>query len=229
MSSGILFDGFGVDPATRVGGFDPGPVPTMLQHYGLRAQGPDEDDAVIINRRIDSSVRPGQCPKRTLSRGYIFSLKNSGHLGTMVPGVWDDDVYPVACILVGSDADDGDVLGGPPSEGPADYKDAQVAMKIEANLPFWPLSSGYIFESSAFRPQDAPMLAPTTVLTAIASLTDFDIAGLLVPGTLYVDHIIGVVIERPAPCGINSSINTFKFIGETIPRIRQGTLAQLRS
>jgi hypothetical protein len=210
------------------GGFDPGPLPTMLSDYGLRSQGPDEDDAVIINRAIDGSVRPGQCRKRSLSRGRIFSLTKIGKLGTMIPGVWDDDARPIACILVGSDADDGDVLGGPPTGDPSEYVEAQVAMKVEANLPFWTLSSGCIFETSAFRPEDIQQLYPGATLTAVPSLTDFDVAGLLIPGQIYVDHIVGVVIERPDPCGINSAIQTLRFVGDSIPRIKAGAIASLR-
>jgi hypothetical protein len=146
----------------------------------------------------------------------------------MIPGVWDDHEYPIACMMVGSDADDGDVLGGPPVGDPADFKDAQVPMKIHANIPFWPLSSGYIFQTSAIRAEDYPNLYPGQTLTAIPSRTDFDTAGLLIPAKLYIDHVIGVVISRPAPCGINTSISTIEFIGETIPRIRASVIALLR-
>jgi hypothetical protein len=219
---------YGGNPVTSAGGFDPGPMETMLQDYGLRSQGPIEDDAIILNRTIDGSVRPAGCRKRTLPVGRIFSLTRHGNLGTMIPGVWDTDDYPVACMQTGSDADAMDVLGGPPSGSPADYQDAQVAMKLQANIPFWVLSTSVIFETSAFRPEDVPALAPTTTLTAIPSLTDFDVAGVLTPGTLYVDHIIGSVVERPAPCGINASIQTLRMIGLTIPRIRRGTLNLLR-
>jgi hypothetical protein len=228
MSAADFINMYGDNAVTSAGGFDPGPMETMLQDYGLRSQGPNEDDAIILNRTIDGSVRPVNCRKRSFPVGRICSLTNRGDVGTMIPGVWDTDEYPVACMMVGSDADSMDVLGGPPSGSPADYQDAQVAMKLQANIPFWVLSAGCIFETSAFRPEDVPALAPTTILTAIPSLTNFDIAGLLIPGTLYVDHIIGTVVERPAACGINASIQTLRFVGLTIPRIRRGTLNLLR-
>jgi hypothetical protein len=229
VSSGIFFDVMDHASVTSAGGFDAGPMETMLDDYGLRSQGPaDENDCVIINRRIDDRVRPVGCRRRNIPAGRIFSLTRLGDLGTMIPGVWDTDEYPVACMMIGSNSDDFDVLGGPPTGDPAAYMEAQVAMKVEANIPFWPLSSGYIFETSAFRAEDIPALAPTVTLTSVPSLTDFDIAGLLITGGVYIDHVIGVIVERPAPCGINSAIQTCRFIGETIPRIRKGTLALLR-
>jgi hypothetical protein len=208
------------------GGFPRKPPETMLSNYGWMTQGPDTEDAVLINRQIDGAVTPEpESANKRLSRGRIFSLTP---LGTMVPGVPDDDERPIVTMLIGSDADDGDVIGGPQSLDPAVYADAAVAMKIEANLPFWLLSAGYIFETSAFDPEDAPALRPTTPLTSPHSLNNFDVGGLIKPGVVYVDHIIGTVIESPAPCGINSVIQSLKFQGDTIPRIKKGTISLLR-
>jgi hypothetical protein len=208
------------------GGYTRRPPATMLENYGLRSQGPDEDDAIIINASIDSRVVPenGSINKRMV-RGRILSLTKAG---TMVLGVSDEDERPIACMQVGSDADEFDVVGGPQTVNPAEFQDAAVAMKLDANLPFWILSAGCIFETSAFDANDAPALQPTTPLTSPHSLTNFDIGGILRVGTVYVDHIIGVVIEPPGPCSINSSIQSLRFQGDTIPRIRNGVLAQLR-
>jgi hypothetical protein len=208
------------------GGFERKPPETMLMNYGWMSQGPDNEDAVIINRPFDSSVSPAiTSQNKRVVRGSICSLTP---LGTMVPGVPDEDERPVVAILIGSDADDFDVMGGPQTLDPAEYENAAVAMKMDAHLPFWLLSAGYIFETSAYLPEDEPALRPTTPLTSLYSLTDLDNGGRLRPGHVYVDHIIGVVIEPPAPCGINTSIQSLRFQGDTIPRIKKGVIAQLR-
>ena len=209
----------------EAGGYESRPAETMLDHYAWMNQGPDVDDAVILNRSIDPSVRPEKCNQRFMPKGRIFSLMPNDR---MVPGVLDEHDLPIACMLIGSHANDGDVVGGPRIGDPLNFMDAQVPIKDEANAGFWSLAAGYIYETSEFEAADLVKLVPTATVTAIHEITDFDVAGLIKIGELYVDHIIGTVIERPAPCGINTSIQTVKILGTVIPRIKAGTLAKLR-
>ena len=218
------------DPITNInimeaGGYESNPAETMLDHYGWMNQGPDVEDAVVLNRSIEKSVRPAGCTLRFLPKGRIFSLNENN---VMVPGVIDDHEIPVACMLIGSHANDGDVVGGPRIGDPENYMDAQVPIKDEANAGFWSMGAGYIYETSEFDSADLVKLLPTQPVTAIPHMTNFDIAGLIKLGEVYVDHIIGTVVERPAPCGINTSIQTLKILGGVVPRIKKGTIAKLR-
>ena len=72
-----------------------------------------------------------------------------------------------------------------------------MPFKIEANAGFWSLAAGYIYETSEFDQSKVTELVPTTPVTALHDMTDFDVAGMIVPGTVYVDHIIGTAVERP--------------------------------
>lgn len=207
------------------GGFESQPAETMLDHYGWMRQGPDTEDAVMLNRSIDRAVRPDKCNLRKLPKGRIFSLTETD---TMVPGVLDDHEIPVACMLIGSNSDDGDVVGGPRVGDPEHFMDAQVPIKDEANAPFWSMGAGYIYETSEFDSAKLVQLVPTAPVSSIHDMTDFDIAGLIIPGEVYVDHIIGTVVERPSPCGINSSVETIKILGGVVPRIRKDVIAKLR-
>jgi hypothetical protein len=209
----------------RAGGYETRPQETQLDHYAWMRQGPDVNDAVVLNRPIDPAVIPGNCSQRYLPRGRIFSLTANG---TMVPGVLDEHPIPIACMLIGSHANDGDVVGGPRVGDPETHREAQVPFKLEANAGFWSLGAGYIYETSEFDPSHVTALVPTTPVTAVHDMTDFDKAGLIVPGTVYVDHIIGTVTERPEPCGINSVILTVKILGSVIPRMTADTPANLR-
>ena len=210
----------------EAGGFETKPAETMLDHYSMMRQGPDTEDAVVFNRSIDPAVRPDKCSLRFLPRGRIFSLNENDQ---MVPGVLDEHEVPVACILIGSNANDGDVVGGPRIGDPVNFMEAQVPIKDEANAGFWSLAAGYIYETSEFVQEELVKFKPTAPVTAIHDMTDFDVAGLLTPGEVYVDHIIGTVIARPAPCGINSPVQTLQILGCMIPRLRKDTIAQLRS
>ena len=198
----------------------------LMAHYGFISQGPDTEDAVVFNRMIDQAVRPAKTSElKYLPRGRVFSVNTDGKL---IPGVWDTDPVPMAAMLIGSDSDEGDVLGGPIIGTPEFDMDAQIPIKDRANAPFWSLGTGYIYETSEFRPEDVVQLVPTTPLTVLASMDDFDIAGVVVPGTVYVDHIIGTVYEGATPCAVNSSISTIKILGGVVPRITKGTLDLLR-
>ena len=209
----------------EAGGFETRPQEQMLGHYSHLYQGPDVEDAVVFNKSIDNQCRPDVCAQRYLPKGRIFSLTPTGK---MVPGVLDEHQIPIAGILVGSDAHDGDVIGGPRVGNPATSRDAQVPIKDAANAPFWSLGAGYLYETSEFDSADTVALAPTTPLTAVHHMTNFDIAGIVKPGDVYVDHIIGTVYEGPSPCGVNTSINTIIILGGVVPRIKNGTLATLR-
>ena len=209
----------------RAGGYETKPQETMLDHYAWMRQGPDVNDAVVLNRAIDPEVIPGICSQRYLPKGRVFSLNATGF---MVPGVLDEHQIPIACMLIGSHANDGDVVGGPRVGDPETHREAQVPFKIEANAGFWSLAAGYIYETSEFDQSRVTELVPTTPVTAVHNMTDFDVAGMIIPGTVYVDHIIGTVVERPEPCGINSPTLTVKILGCVIPRIAADTLANLR-
>jgi hypothetical protein len=209
------------------GGYDNKPAPTVLDHYAWRWLGPEDNkDAVIFNLPIDTSVRPSRCDLRFLPKGRIFSLTAQG---TMIPGVKDSDKKPVVTILIGSDSNSGDVIGVPGGD-PAIHANAYAAIKDVAAAPFQSLAPGYVFETSEFDPADSIQLVPGTPLTSTTTdITDFDTAGLVKPGTPYVDHIIGVVIARPEMCGINHYIKTIQFQGCDLPRIPAGTISALRS
>ncbi len=72
-------------------------------------------------------------------------------------------------------------------------------------------------------------LVPGQPVTSIPHMTNFDVAGLIKPGEVYVDHVIGIVLRRPAPCGVNTSINTVLILGKVVPRLRKDTIAKLRT
>ena len=210
----------------RSGGFDPEPAPTVLDHYAWRFLGPeDNNDAVVFNWVIDPSIRPEGSKLRFLPKGRIFSLIEQG---TVVPGLRDDDPKPVAAILIGSDSNSGDVvnvLGG----DPAVHVNAYVAIKDVANAPFQSLAAGYVFETTEFDAAEAVRLVPGAPLTSTTTnRSNFDTAGLVKIGEVYVDHIIGVVLERPKMCGINNVVQTVQFQSCDLPRIPAGTVAKLR-
>ena len=209
----------------NAGGIDLIRQPTMLETYGWMRQGPDVDDAVVLSCPIDQDVRPGACSLRHLPRGRTFSLTKKK---TFVPGVLDDDQIPIACMLIGSDSNSGDVTGGPRIGNPMTDRDAQVPVKDAANAPFWSLGAGYIYETTEFDASESAALFPTTPLTAIHSMDNFDEAGKLKIGQVYVDHIVGVVYESPMPCGVNSSTSSLKLIGKVVPRIPADTVDLLR-
>ena len=209
----------------EAGGYESKPAETMLDHYGWMDQGPDVEDAVVLNKSIDPEVRPDTCHLRFLPKGRIFSLMPSDR---MVPGVLDDHPIPIACMLIGSNANDGDVVGGPRIGDPLNFMDAQVPIKDEANAGFWSMAAGYIYETSEFDSASLVQFVPTAPVTAIHHMTNFDIAGMIKPGEVYVDHIIGTVVRRPSPCGINTSIQTLLILGGVVPRIKKGTLDKLR-
>ena len=210
----------------EAGGFETKPQETMMDHYAWPFQAPDTEDAIVLNRSIDSAVRPANCYNRFLPKGRIFSLMSTDR---MVPGVLDDHQIPTACMLIGSNANDGDVTGGPRVGDPLNFMDAQVPIKDEANAGFWCLGTGYIYETSEYDSAATAQLVPGQPVTAIHHMTNFDIAGLVTPGEVYVDHIIGTVIRRPTPCGSNRSIQTLLIHGKVVPRIRKGTIAKLRN
>lgn len=208
------------------GGYESKPAETMLDHYGWMLQGPDVEDAVVLNRSIDPEVRPDTCSLRYLPKGRIFSLMPDDR---MVPGILDEHEIPVACMLIGSNANDGDVVGGPRIGDPMNFMDAQVPIKDEANAGFWSLGAGYVYETSEFEAASLVKLVPTTPVTAVHHMTNFDVAGMIKPGEVYVDHIIGTVVRRPAPCGINTSIQTVLILGKVVPRIKKDAIAKLRN
>ena len=210
----------------QAGGYETRPAETMLDHYAWMNQGPDVEDAVVFNRAIDPEVRPDTCYQRYLPKGRIFSLTANN---TMVPGVLDEHEIPIACMLIGSNANDGDVVGGPRIGDPEHFMDAQVPLKDEANAPFWSMGAGYIYETSEFVQADLVRLVPTTPVTAVPHMTNFDLAGMITVGSVYVDHIVGTVVEKPEPCGINGSILTVKILGKVVPRIKKSSLDKLRS
>jgi len=209
----------------EAGGYETKPAETMMDHYSWPSQGPDVEDAVVLNRSIDPDVRPDTCLQRFLPKGRIFSLTSNDR---MVPGVLDEQEIPIACILIGSNANDGDVVGGPRVGDPQNFMDAQVPIKDEANAGFWSLGAGYIYETSEFEMSSLVKMVPGQSVTAIHHMTNFDIAGLIKPGEVYVDHIIGTVVKRPAPCGANTSIQTVLILGKVVPRLRKDTIAKLR-
>jgi hypothetical protein len=212
--------------AMNAGGFDNTPFRSMLDHYAHLYQGPDTQDAVVLNRSIDPDVRPALTSvQKVMPRGRFFSLNANGY---MIPGVPDDHPVPAACMLIGSDADEGDVTGGPYVGNPATDRRAQVPFKNEAMAPFWSMGAGYVYETTEFDRSRVVELVPTAPVTARYSMTDFDTGGVIVPGEVYVDHIIGTIVDGPAPCGINSMTETVKILGCMIPRIPAGTLANLR-
>jgi hypothetical protein len=209
----------------EAGGFESKPTETMMDHYAWPLQAPDVEDAIVLNRSVDPAVRPRDCYQRFLPKGRIFSLTANDR---MVPGVMDEHEIPIACILIGSNAHDGDVTGGPRIGDPQNFMDAQVPIKDEANAGFWHLSAGYIYETSEFDSSTVAQLVPGQPVTAIHHMTNFDIAGLLTPGEVYVDHIVGTVVRRPTTCGSNKSIQTVCIVGKVVPRLRKNKIAKLR-
>jgi hypothetical protein len=214
-------------PNYIAGGYDKSPAPTILDHYAFRRLGPrDVNDAVIFSAPIDASVVPGASTLRYLPKGRVFSMTAAG---TFVPGVSDSQAFPVAALLVGSDSNSGDVIGVQGGD-PALHADAYVPFKDEANAPFQSLLAGYIYETTEYDPTEILQLVPGTPVTADGTdITDFDNAGLVKVGQLYVDHIIGVVVSAAAVVGINHSVRSICIQGTTIPRILSTTIASLRS
>jgi hypothetical protein len=199
----------------------------MLDHYAQRWRGPDESDAVIFTAEIGPDVTPTVGQQTYLPRGRCFSLSPDGY---MRPGVNDSQELPIAVILIGSDSDSGDATGGPYALDPSVHTRAQVPFKDRANLPFWSLDAGYQFETDGYdHTLPETVYAAGTPLTATADLNDFSIAGVFTPGQVYVDHIVGVVVEGPGICGVNTAITTIKLQGRVIPRIPSGKIALLRA
>ena len=209
----------------NAGGVSRAPQKMMLETYAWMRQGPELDDAVVFNKPIDPEVTPVDCVKQSLTKGRIFSLSKAG---TMIPGVWDTDPIPVAAILIGSDANDGDVLGGVRIGLPETDEQAYVPIKDEANAPFWSMNAGYIYETTEYDSADTVNLVPTTPLTATPDMNDFDVAGVLKPGTVYVDHIVGTVYQEPTMCGSAKHRTTLWVLGGVVPRIPADTIALLR-
>jgi hypothetical protein len=233
MSYGALYN----YDVMQVGGTAREVTPTMLDHYAFRYLGPiDIEDAVIFSKRIAPTVIPtAESRSKTLKKGTIFSLSPQGD---MVPGISAEAEYPVAAILVGSDADDGDVTGGVYTGSPLTHEGAYPPFKYEANAPFWSLNCGVVFQTDAFI-GDAALLLPGTPLTVKDSSEtvtptdgspnytayDFDEAGKLQKGAVYQDHIVGVIIEGPAPTlGYKKSLFTIKFQGNTLPKLTKAAL-----
>jgi hypothetical protein len=201
----------------EAGGFSNTPPEDALSHYSHPWLGPDVADAVVYNGTIDSACRPAQGHRLNLPKGRIFSMTQNG---TWKPGVWAADAIPVAAVLVGSDSDDGDVLGGPIYGDPRTTRRAQVPFKLEARAPFWSLAPGYVFYVSEFDPAKTAELQVTCPLTAIPHMTEFDTAGMLTSASVYRDHVVGVVVEAPAPMsGYNPDIMGLKFQGMNLPKL----------
>jgi hypothetical protein len=198
------------------GGFPVGTGPTMQDHYAWVRQGAAPRDVVAINGPINRNVRPQNCNMQVMPLGRCFSMSNDG---SFVPGVVDDHEIPVACILIGSHANSGDVTGVYRGGDPQYDKNAFVPIKDEANAPFYCLGAGYIYETSEYDQAAVTQLVPLAPLTAHYSLTDFDIAGKFTPGHVYRDHIVGILLTPPAPLGINQAIDSITFQGKVVPKL----------
>jgi hypothetical protein len=223
----------------QIGGAAREVTPTMLDHYAFRYLGPiDIEDAVIFSKIIDPSVLPTAASvNKILKKGTVFSLTPQG---TMVPGIPDSVTYPVAAILIGSDANDGDVTGGVYTGSPLTHEGAYPSFKLEANAPFWSLNCGVVFQTDAYIQEGAELLpgTPLTVADSAEEVTggpsgtytayNFDEAGKLRAGEVYKDHIVGVVIEGPdRAIGYNKSLYTIKFQGNTLPRLTAAIVSDL--
>jgi len=202
------------------GGIDSNPPPTMLDHYSWRRLGPQDDkDAVIFSAAIDASVRPTAGKLSFLPKGRIFSMTDEG---TMIPGLRDADDRLVLSILVGSDSDSGDVIGVNYGD-PAMYSSGASAFRDTFRANFQSLAAGYVYETTEYDPACATEFVPGTWLTADwDNINDFDTAGIIRPGKLYEDHIIGIVVQGVTPIGINQDVSGIVFQGMVIPRIKDG-------
>jgi hypothetical protein len=208
----------------NAGGFQSGPGPTMQDHYGWVRQGASPRDVVAINGAVNHAVRPVNCEQRFMPLGRCFSMLYDG---TFVPGVQDTDQIPIACMLIGSHANSGDVVGVYRGGNPLVDASAFVPIKDEANAPFYCLDAGYIFETTEYDAAAANALIPGTPLTAINSMTDFDVAGKFTTGTVYQEHIVGVLISGPAPLGVYRAKNSIMFQGKVVPKLPETWLTLL--
>lgn len=208
------------------GGIDLDPQETILDHYGWRTYGPQDDkDAVIWARIIDPSVIPHSA-KRFLPRGRVFSMLANGN---MIPGIRSTDICPVMGMLIGSNSNSGDVVGYQYGD-PATVETGNSLFKDKYNASFNSMQAGYVFETTEFDPEETTLLVPGTLLTTtVDEIHNFDIAGRLKVARPYVDTIIGVVTQGPAPTNIDHSKIGIWVQGITFPRFDRDLLRTLLS
>jgi hypothetical protein len=205
------------------GGIDPTPPGTMIDHYGWRMFGPQDDkDAVIYSRSIDRSVIPTVGRMRKLPKGRIFSQTPNG---TMIPGITSADICPTVSILVGSNSDSGDVLGVQYGD-PATTKTGNSVFMDAYNASFQSLAAGYVYETSEFDPEeDLSLFVPGALLTTtLDNVNNFDTAGLLKIGRPFIDVIIGIVVRGFAPVTSNAAKSAIAFQGLSFPRLTKAAV-----
>ena len=139
--------------------------------------------------------------------------------GTMVPGLEGDPTLSVLAMLIGSNSDSGDVTGVYYGD-PATVKGGSSAFKDWYNASFQSLHAGYVFETSEYDPEFVNQMVPGTLLTTTRNgFNNFDTAGLIRPGIMYVDQIIGIVVRGIRHSTSNADINCIAFQGLPIPRM----------
>jgi hypothetical protein len=206
-----------VDVFSSGGGFNPADEEENLERYSWIVKGEfvGSQTAVVLNGVIDNSVRPSSTSsKKTLTRGRIFYLSPPN--GTWKPGADEAIPSPVVGMLVGSDADSFDVNPASYTATPLDSYYGVAVMKQSPTLPFYLLDAGVILETSEFDPAESysPGL---TVLGVNTSDDNFDVAGLVRPGTLHTEHTIGTVTQGLSQAATRKGLSTIQFLGKVIP------------
>jgi hypothetical protein len=162
------------------------------------AKGYNSSSALQFVAQYDASA-VAAAPGGRIPAGAVLRLTTAGKYAL---GVGNDKVMPLIAWHASDALDVAEVDGGDPSTEAGVY----VGVTPTGNATAYPVSGSYEFVSTAFDPDEEDNFVPNVPLTAPKT---GDTAGLLTPGTLHTNMIVGIVSQGVVDNGYGAKALAF--------------------